>query len=105
MFSVSACRVSAPTVMATAAGTPALAMFEISSRRVMATSVLFLIDWLIDWLFAGRFEFFRVSAIDIDSGHAGLVAALETLRGDPGCATDGPCPVSYTHLDVYKRQA
>src|SRR5271169_91959 len=96
MLSVSACRLPAPTVMATAAGTPALATVEISSRRVMATSVLFLVvwrrdwlkDWLIDWLRGGRFEFFRMLAVDIDSRHPGLGAALETLRRDPGSAAD-----------------
>jgi len=42
IFSVSACNDGAPMLTATAAGTPVLAMVEISSRRVMSTSVLFL---------------------------------------------------------------
>src|SRR5208282_2124091 len=95
----SACRLPAPTVMATAAGTPALATVEISSRRVMATSVLFLVVWpgvwLRDWLRGGRFEFFRVLAIDTYSRHAGLGAALETLRCHPGSAAD--CSGHRTH--------
>src|SRR5208282_150699 len=107
MLSVSACRLSAPTVMATAAGTPALAMVEISSRRVMTTSVLFPVvwlvvrlvvrpkDWLIAWLRGRGFESFCVLPIYIDSLNAGLGAALETLRGDPGSAAD--CPGHRSH--------
>src|SRR5271157_4321239 len=66
--------------MATAAGTPALAMFVISSRRVIATSVLFLV---------------RFSASRFDSFRTGLLAAFETLRVDVGSATERPCDRSH----------
>src|SRR5208337_3279189 len=99
--SVSACRVSAPTVvMATAAGTPALAMFVISSRRVMATSVLFLIEILL-----GCFELFQFSAIRFDSFDTDLLAAGETLRVDPSNAAERPCHRAHQCGRAYRSSA
>src|SRR5271166_1536997 len=83
---VSASTALVPTVRATAAGTPALAIPANNSRRVMATLVLFLIDLLS----RRSLQLFRVCAVDFDARHASLLAALETLGGDPGCAPDGP---------------
>ena len=68
--SVSACSVPVPTVTATAAGTPVLAIVVISSRRVMATSVLFLTCGAV---------LLGVGAIRRDSLHPRLFAAPEAL--------------------------
>src|SRR5271165_7558808 len=77
----SASAVLVPTVTATAAGTPALAMPVISCRRVMATSVLFPAVRL-------GLQFFRIRNVGGDSFHARLRAALEALRGHPCRASD-----------------
>src|SRR5208282_5651064 len=61
--------------MATAAGTPALAMFVIRSRRVIATLDLFLAR-----------AFFCVGGFD--SFGTGLFTALETLRVNVGRSTE-----------------
>src|ERR1039458_3505107 len=88
----SACRVPAPAVMAMASGTPALAMFVISSRRVIATSALFLVE-----IFHG--------AIGLDSFRAGLLTALETLGIDVGSATQRPCHRAHDRRPAYRYSA
>src|ERR1022692_392542 len=77
--------------MATAAGTPALAMFAISSRRVIATSVLFLIRGL-----------GRLSATGFDSLSTSLLTALETLRVDVGSAAQRPRHRAYQGRACYR---
>src|SRR5205807_6842011 len=87
-------------VMATAAGAPVLAILENSSRRVMATSILFLVESLLRRLF----ELLRMTAVDGDPCDAGLVAALETLRSHPGCSANrsgnGAYQCSAAHFDL-----
>src|SRR5579859_7753213 len=80
-----ACSTSVPTVTATAAGTPAFAIPEISCRRVIATLFLFLLGGF----FRRHFDFFCVGAVGGNPRHAGLHAAVEALRGHPSRAS--PC--------------
>src|ERR1022692_2611091 len=68
-------------LIATAAGTPALAIFVISSRRVIATSVLFPSHWLSRGLLG-----FHPSGFDSFRAH--LLTALEPLRVDIGSAAE-----------------
>src|SRR5450755_437570 len=70
-------------VIATAAGTPALAIFVISSRRVIATSVLFPSYGLSHGLLG-----FHPSGFDSFRAH--LLTALEPLRVDIGSAAQRP---------------
>ena len=44
----------------------------------------------------------RILLVEDNRGDAGLVIELIAQRRQPG---DEVVPVSYTHLDVYKRQA
>src|SRR4051794_29004004 len=72
-------RTSVPTVTATAAGTPALAMPEMSCLRVIATLFLFLLRWL---------ELLRMRPVGRNACNASLHAALEPLRCHPCRSTD-----------------
>src|SRR3974390_3486328 len=82
-----ACSTSVPTVMATAAGTPALAIPLKSCRRVIATSVLFLVRWLLGCCF----QLLCVRAVGGDAWDARLHAAVESLRCYPRRSAHGPC--------------
>src|SRR5512144_246265 len=79
---VSDLRASLPTVTTTAAGTLALATPVMSSRRVMATSVLFLVSRL-------AFQLFSMRDVGSHPSNPGLRAALEPLRSNPCCAANG----------------
>src|SRR5271169_509085 len=79
MLSVSACSGALPIVTATAPVAPVLAIVMIRSRRVMATSVLF--------LYGGSF-FVGQLAVRHDALGPGFLTALEALRRDPRCASN-----------------
>src|SRR5579859_1941347 len=82
-----ACSTSVPTVTATTAGTPALAIPEISCRRVMATLFLFLLGGF----FCRRFDFLCVGAVGGNPRYARFHAAVEALRCHPSRASHCSC--------------
>src|SRR6266576_1771489 len=86
-----ACSTSVPTVMATAAGIPALAMPPKSCRRVMDTSVLSLARGSL----GRRFQLFCMRTVSRNSGHTRIRTVLEALRRHPCGCPAGPRDGAY----------